>query len=337
VGRFSSRRDPGGASAVDARFRGLLENFAVPTNLVSPDGLFQFVNQAMCDMLGYDAETLLTMNWLEVTAPDDRAEGVHAVEDLLAGRQDSHRQTKRYLRADGQPVWGDLTINCVRDSDGTVEFLVGQIIDITEQVELRAKHAEADGRFRRMTETSNVAMALVAPDGKLEVVNQALCQLFGYDEETLKTKTWQEMTPASNLEADLKNTEDLLHGRLDTYRVTKEHIHADGHLFWVDLSVSCLRDAGGAVQYLVAQGIDITEQVELRAKQAEADARFRRLMETSNVAMAARGSISPTSCRRKCSRAGLRRRLGRRAARRGIGRRSRFVHSRAGLRKGRRW
>lgn len=142
----------------------------------------------------------------------------------------------------------------MRDSDDAVQYLVGQIIDITEQVESRAQQAEADARFRQLMETSNVAMALVTADGTLDVVNNALCELLGYDEQTLKTKTWQEITPASYLDADLENTEDLLAGRIDTYRVTKQHIHADGHLVWVDLSVSCLRDSAGEVQYLVAPG-----------------------------------------------------------------------------------
>ena len=140
----------------------------------------------------------------------------------------------------------------VRGPAGNVEHLIAQIVDITEQVELRAKAADLDARWRRVMETSNIAMALVAPDGKLEVVNRALCDLLGYDEETVRTKTWQEMTPASYLDADLKHTDDLIAGRLDTYRVLKQFIHARGHLLWVDLSVSSLRDpTTGAVQYLV--------------------------------------------------------------------------------------
>lgn len=252
----------GGTPAEDARFRKLIENSAIATNLVGLDGRFRVVNQAMCDMLGYDADTLLGMTWRDVRAPEDPDDGAQAIVDILAGRQDSHRSTHQYIRADGRRVWGDLTISCIRDAAGTVEHLIGQIIDITEQVELRAKQAEADARFRRLMETSNVAMALVTPAGKIDVVNQALCALLGYDEETLKTKTWQEITPAGYLEADLKNTVELLAGRLDTYRVNKQFIHADGHLVWVDLSASCLRDATGAVQHLVAQGVNISEEVE---------------------------------------------------------------------------
>ena len=239
--------------------------------LASADGKFDLVNKAFCDMMGYDEETLKTKTWQEMTPARYMDADLKNIADLLAGRLDTYRVVKQHIHADGHLIWVDLSASCLRDAHGAVECLVGQIIDITEQVELRAKQAEADARFRRLMETSPVAMALVAPDGTMEVVNQALCELFGYDAATLKTKTWQEMTPASYLEADLKNTADLLAGTLDTYRVEKQHIHSDGHLFWVDLSVSCLRDADGAVQYLVAQGVDISEEVAARELLAQRD------------------------------------------------------------------
>jgi sigma-B regulation protein RsbU (phosphoserine phosphatase) len=120
-------------------------------------------------------------------------------------------------------------------------------------------------------ETSNVSMALVTPDGRLDVVNEALCELLGYDEQTLRTKTWQELTPQHYLEDDRTAIEDLLAGSIDTYRVNKQYIHAGGHLVWVDLSVSCLRDAAGEVQYLVAQGVDISEEIAAQERLARSE------------------------------------------------------------------
>ena len=37
-------------------------------------------------------------------------------------------------------------------------------------------------------------MCLIDQDGSFVEVNAALCELFGYDAETLKQKTWQELT-----------------------------------------------------------------------------------------------------------------------------------------------
>ncbi|MCW1958429.1 MAG: PAS domain S-box protein [Mycobacterium sp.] len=275
-----------GAPEVDANFRRLIESSAIATVLVGRDGRFQIINPAMCEFLGYDADTLSQMSWADVSVPEHLPESNRAVQDVVSGRKDSHRLTKQYVHADGHRLWGSVTISPMRNAAGEIDHLIAQIIDITEQMELRAKHAESDALFRRIMESSNVGIAIATPDGRFDVVNQALCDQLGYDEETLKTKTWQDLTPEIYMETDLRNMADLLAGRMDTYRVVKQHIHADGHLVWADVSASCLRDSSGAVQYLVGQIIDITEQVAWRAKEAESDARFRRLMEISNVAIA---------------------------------------------------
>jgi PAS domain S-box-containing protein len=263
----------------DARYRRMMENSSVGMSLNTPDGRFVDVNDALCDMLGYDAATLCTKTWQEVTAPATLEADIRQTNDLAAGLIDNYRTTKQFIRADGPLVWVDLSVSCLRDQNGNLELFVAQMVDVTTEIGLRAKQAEADARFRKLMEISNVGIALIAPDGKMEVVNQALCNLFGYDEETLKTKTWQELTPASFVEEDLKNVEALVSGRLDTYRVEKPQIHADGHLFWVDVSVSCLRDSDGSVQYLFAQGIDITEEVEARELLAQRDRENRILAE----------------------------------------------------------
>lgn len=116
-------------AAADARFRRLIENSAVATTLISPDGHFRIVNRAMCEMVGYDAAALLSMTWRDVTAPEDLPNSRAAVADLLSGRKDSFRLTKRYLHRDGHLVWGDLTLSCMRDADGAVELLIAQIVD----------------------------------------------------------------------------------------------------------------------------------------------------------------------------------------------------------------
>jgi sigma-B regulation protein RsbU (phosphoserine phosphatase) len=40
----------------------------------------------------------------------------------------------RYICADGRPIWGDLSVSCIRDETGQVEDFMSQITDITAQV-----------------------------------------------------------------------------------------------------------------------------------------------------------------------------------------------------------
>ncbi len=101
--------------------------------------------------------------------------------------------------------------------------------------------------------------------------------MFGYVAETLKQKAWQELTAQDYRDADLKNVNDVLEGRIDSYRMVKQYIHADGHPIWGDLSVSCIRDKEGRVEDLIAQITDITAEVETRQQLQQQNERNRLL------------------------------------------------------------
>lgn len=120
----------------------------------------------------------------------------------------------------------------------------------------------ADTRFRRVMDNAAVGMSLIAPDGRFLEVNPALCALFGYDSDTLKTKTWQELTAPEFLDTDLQHVGEILDGRSETYRMLKQYIHADGHRIWGDLSVSCVRTDDGRVDTLISQIVDVTAAME---------------------------------------------------------------------------
>ncbi len=115
----------------DARYRKLMDFSAVPAALAAPDGRLVSVNQAMATMLGYEVTALLTMRWQDLTPPETVGEQLDVVADILAGRRDSYRAVKQYMHADGHRVWADLSLSCIRRSDGEVEHFIAQIIDIS--------------------------------------------------------------------------------------------------------------------------------------------------------------------------------------------------------------
>lgn len=268
----------------DARYRRLMDSSPVAMCVADAEGRFEVVNDAMCRFFGYDAEAMRAKNWRELVVPEALDAELKEYGSFIAGDVDYQRSMKQCLTATGGRVWGDFSISCVRAPDGKAESFITQIIDITEQMQAhqaaenaRQERARADARYRRLMDNSAVGMCMVTPDGRFETVNPALCEFFGYDAETLKTKTWQELTAGDSLERDLRNADDMLAGRIDHYRLTKQYIHADGHLIWADLSVSCVRDARGQVEFFVSQIVDITAEVENKRQIAQRDQQNRAL------------------------------------------------------------
>jgi two-component system phosphate regulon sensor histidine kinase PhoR len=129
--------------------------------------------------------------------------------------------------------------------------------------------------WRLTLQHSPIGMALVGLDGHLLMVNRAMSEMLGYDVEELHQRGFQELTHADDLDADLALFDRALAGEIDSYRLRKRYLHAEGHVVWGDLSVALMRGRDGQPQHFISQILDVTEQHEhedrLRAATAEVE------------------------------------------------------------------
>lgn len=119
---------------------------------------------------------------------------------------------------------------------------------------------QSEQRFRGAFETAAHGMALVDINGRFLQINQAFCNIIGYTKEEILTIDFQKITYPDDLELDMQNVKNLLDGKEKTYRMEKRYFHKDGHIIWVILSVSLVRDKNDNPLYFVSQVIDITER-----------------------------------------------------------------------------
>ncbi|MCC7198382.1 MAG: GAF domain-containing protein [Gammaproteobacteria bacterium] len=90
-------------------------------------------NDRLCEILGYTPTELALTNWADLTHPDDLAADVKEFERALRGETDGYQIEKRFVRKDGKFVEAALDIRCLRQPDGTVEYVLATIQDITER------------------------------------------------------------------------------------------------------------------------------------------------------------------------------------------------------------
>ena len=82
-------------------------------------------------MLGYTEDELLQKTFLQLTHPDDVRKSKEQSDALCRGDVSSYRLEKRYIRKDGEVLWGDLAVSAIRDEEGRHKATIGVIGDIT--------------------------------------------------------------------------------------------------------------------------------------------------------------------------------------------------------------
>ena len=71
-------------------------------------------------------------------------------------------------------------------------------------------------------------------------------------------RSFQEITHADNLSANLEHMRQVLADEARTYQMEKRYLHRDGHSVWVLLNASLVKDAAGVPLHFIAQVQDIT-------------------------------------------------------------------------------
>jgi two-component system sensor histidine kinase/response regulator len=157
------------------------------------------------------------------------------------------------------------------DETGQPARVVGVYLDTTEQRTSQEQLRSSEARFHNAFEHAPIGMALVSPDGHWIKVNRSTCDITGYAPHELLAKTFQDVTHPDDLEADLQLVDKLLRGEIKTYQMEKRYLHKRGHVIWVLLSVSLVRDSQGRPLHFVSQILDITDRK--RSEEALREAR----------------------------------------------------------------
>jgi PAS domain S-box-containing protein len=158
------------------------------TQLDSLTGRILRANTRFCQFLGYTREELVKTTFLELTHPEDRASTEAHLRALLSGDMAELDIEKRYVRKDGQVVWGHTAAAVLRNAAGHPTRIVASTQDITErkrQEEERERLLALVGQQRSLLEAvlEQIPAGVMIADamGRLVHVSEQVRQLTGID------------------------------------------------------------------------------------------------------------------------------------------------------------
>ncbi len=154
---------------------------------------------------------------------------------------------------------------------------------LAERTDAYAALQESEERFRSAFDHAAIGMALVALNGRWMQVNRSICRIVGYAASELLVTDFQSITYPPDLDADLAHVRQLIAGETDDYQMVKRYVHRQGHLVWVLLSVSLVRDRHGKPLYFISQIQDITQRHQAEELLRASEEEFRATFELAGV------------------------------------------------------
>ena len=282
----------------EERFRRSMMDAAIGMAMVSPLGQFMRVNPTLCELLGRDEHLLMSSTWQDITHPDDLDLDLGLVGEVLGGQRDTYRIQKRYLRPDGDVVWTDLTVSCVRDESGDVRYFLSQVMDITDSVRAREALARSEEHYRLLAENSSDVVFRASVDGLLEWISPSVAEVLGWSPDTLLGRSILEFVETHDVPESLvlgsKNRDDVdFQGRVRM---------AGGTTRWMDIESRALVGDSGDLLGRAGRLRDIQAQHEAQEAVRRSEQRFRTAMESAPTGMAVIGlnrefvEVNPALC-----------------------------------------
>jgi PAS domain S-box-containing protein len=202
---------------------------------------------------------------------------------VLAGEELSNEEDQ-FTRQDGRTEWTGWSMAPWRGGDGRIGGAVLFAEVRTEKVEARRALADSEARFRAAFENAAVGVAIVGTEGSILRANNSFARMLGYSVEELTTRTFQDLTHPDDLANNLSELNRALVGEADSYCIEKRYVRKDGGIVWASLTVGCVREMDGRVDYFVSVIQDITERKRVEEQQrtllAELDHRVKNALAT---------------------------------------------------------
>jgi PAS domain S-box-containing protein len=169
----------------EARFRAAFDFSHIGLSIISLSGQFIEVNEALCEIYGYSEAELLTMRFHDVTHPEDLAKNLEYFQQSKDGDIQTYSLEKRYIRKDGQIIWGILTAALILDDSGAPLYYVSQVQDITAQKQAQdILRAERDFS-RSLIQASPTFFSAIDLSYRTLLINNSMLTALGYTAEEI--------------------------------------------------------------------------------------------------------------------------------------------------------
>jgi len=232
--------------ASEERFRRYFELGLVGMLMTSPAKRCLEANDRACEIFGYSRDELLRLTWTELTHPDDISVDVAQFERLLHGEIDGYRLDKRFIRRDGTVINATINVNCARRADGSVEYCVALVDDVTERKRTEAALRDSEARFRSLiSQVKDYAIFATDEEGVVTTWNEGCQLVLGYAEDELIGLDTAALFPPEDRSDGMRGAELRRAAEAGTAPIDRWMLAKGGVRFFAMGATTALRDATG--------------------------------------------------------------------------------------------
>ncbi|HEX2100215.1 MAG TPA: SpoIIE family protein phosphatase, partial [Candidatus Synoicihabitans sp.] len=228
------------------------------------------VNHRFCQIIGLDEAAAADIdNVRRITHPEDWLLQEKLTAELYAGKRNQFTLEKRYVRSDGQTVWGNLTVVVLRDDHGVVTHHFAMLEDITERHQAQEELRRAESRWRTYLQTASEILYALTPEGRFKFVSSAWATKLGHPPEAVIGHSYADFVHPDDVGAWTEFFRATLLRGTSSGSIEYRTLHADGRWIWHASTGSAYSDRDGRRAFFgVGRDISVRREAQEQLKAA---------------------------------------------------------------------
>lgn len=155
---------------------------------------------------------------------------------------------------------------------------------LNQELEVRVEQRtaalrESEAKLSAIFNQAAVGISLATLDGQYLKANQKLCDILGYTQDELLTKSFQELCHPEDVHKGSEERQQLYAGAIDFFSLEKRCLHKNGSTVWLNLTMSLVRQPLGELDYLIGVAEDISDRKRAEEALRQSEEKFRQLAE----------------------------------------------------------
>lgn len=221
------------ATAQSERFAQLTRSLPIIVWTAKPDGMLDFVNEALVDFTGQASANVLLDQWKSLVHPDDMESATQAWESAIAWSAPYDTEF-RIRRADGEYLWHHVAAQPEFDTDGRVVRWWGSAINVDSPRRLRIEAEDLAADRETILESMNDGVYALDREYRIIYANKSAESILGFTRQELVDHVIWELFPTSRTTA----AADLIARALEHSEAGRTTYFSDVLDAWLDLSVT---------------------------------------------------------------------------------------------------
>ncbi len=272
----------------EEKYRIVLEQMYDSFYEVDLAGNFTYVNDSVCDNLGYSREELIGNNY-SMTVPEGDIELLlHAFNQVFRTGEPNKGLEHKIMRKDGSTAFAETSVSLRKNDRGETIGFRSISRDITDRKEVEAALQQSEEQYRLLSEHMTDTVWLMDMNLKTTYQSPSAIKLRGYTpQEILDLPLEKHATPESlKLAFEVLSEEisrvnaDLSHNPVRVLDL--EYYCKDGTTVWAETKFSVIRDTSGKPVSVLAEARDITDRRKAEEALRESQEKYRSLVENIN-------------------------------------------------------